>query len=112
MELKGVEASVRGFSVRIDELDGTIRATFSGELTIDAEESLTAAVRLLDLARRPQIVVDFAAVPYVNSAGIAALLAVLMMLRDRTCGIRFTGMNRHLEKIFRMTGFPSLVTMG
>lgn len=111
MELTG-DGSRRGFTVEVEEQDGIVRATFSGELTIDAEESLTRAFRELDLARRPQVVVDFAAVPYVNSSGIAALLGVLMMLRERTCGIRFTGMNRHLEKIFRMTGFPSLVTMG
>lgn len=49
--------------------------------------------------------------PYVNSAGIAALMGTLMHLRDRTSGIRFLGLNRHLEKIFRMTGFPSLVAM-
>lgn len=106
MELNG------RFTVELDTHDGVVHARFSGELTIDAEEALTGAFRGIDLARRPQLVVDFSDVPYVNSSGIAALLGVLMNLRDHTCGIRFTGMNRHLEKIFRMTGLPSLVTMG
>ena len=41
--------------------------------------------------------------------GIAALLGVLMQVKDKASLIAFRGLNRHLEKIFRMTGFSALV---
>ena len=99
------------FRVELDEKDARVDARFFGDLTIDAEEALNAAFRAARLEGRPALVVDFAHVPYVNSAGIAALLGTLIHLRERTSSIRFVGLNRHLEKIFRMTGFPSLVSM-
>lgn len=101
----------RPFRVEVARQNATLEARFSGDLTIDADEALTRAFRDLDLNGRPAVVIDFASVAHVNSAGIAALMGTLMHLRDRTCGIRFVGLNRHLEKIFRMTGFPSLVAM-
>jgi anti-anti-sigma factor len=99
------------FRVEVHEKEARLEARFFGELTIDAEQALDSAFHGADLTARPAVVIDFASVPYVNSAGIAALLGTLINLRERTSGIRFVGLNRHLEKIFRMTGFPSLVSM-
>lgn len=99
------------FAVELSRTDSRLDARFSGDLTLEAEEALTRAFRTLDLTARPSVQIDFAGVPFVNSAGIAALMGTLLHLRDRTSGIRFVGLNRHLEKIFRMTGFPSLVAM-
>ena len=101
----------QSFKVDLERRNGDLHARFHGELTIDAEEALTSAFRGADLAERPALVVDFAGVPYVNSSGIAALLGTLIAVREKTSGIRFTGMNKHLEKIFRMTGLPALVQM-
>lgn len=99
------------FRVEVREGGTRLEARFFGDLTIDAEEALNTAFGKVDLAGRPQLTIDFGSVPYVNSAGIAALLGTLLSLRERTAGIRFVGLNGHLEKIFRMTGFPSLVSM-
>lgn len=99
------------FTVEVDAHDHQLEARFIGDLTLDAEDAMTRAFDAADLSGRPSVTIDFTRVPYVNSAGIAALLGALIRLRDRTAGIRFTGLSRHLEKIFRMTGFPSLVTM-
>jgi anti-anti-sigma factor len=99
------------FTIELDSHDHQLEARFIGDLTLDAEEAMTRAFDGIDLTGKPALTIDFARVPYVNSAGIAALLGALIRLRDRTAGIRFTGLSRHLEKIFRMTGFPSLVTM-
>ena len=99
------------FRVELKAKESRLEARFFGELTIDAEAALEGAFHGADLSARPAVLVDFTAVPHVNSSGIAALMVALMYLRDRSSGIRFVGLNRHLQKIFRMTGFPALVTM-
>lgn len=99
------------FRVVVQGHDHKVEARFFGDLTIEAEDALTTAFRAADLAARPPVVIDFGMVPHVNSAGIAALMGILVWLRERTAGIKFVGLNRHLEKVFRMTGFPTLVTM-
>jgi len=102
---------LNAFRVEVAAQDRRLTARFVGDLTLDAEDALKNAFAHADFTARPAVVIDFASVPYVNSAGIAALLGTLIPLREQTSGIRFTGLSRHLEKIFRMTGFPALVTM-
>src|SRR5579862_2790331 len=97
------------FRVELDNDPGGLFVRFFGDLNIDSEEALAAAFRSLNFSAQPRLTVDFANVPYVNSGGIAALLGVLMQVKDKASLIAFRGLNRHLEKIFRMTGFSSLV---
>ena len=103
--------SEKVFRVEVRAKEARLEARFFGELTIEAEDALTAAFRSVDFAARPSVLLDFTAVPHVNSSGIAALMGALVFLRERSAGIKFVGLNRHLEKIFRMTGFPALVSM-
>jgi anti-anti-sigma factor len=97
------------FRVELDDDPAGLLVRFFGDLNIDSEEALAAAFRALNFSGRPRLTVDFESVPYVNSAGIAALLGVLMQARDKASLIAFRGLSRHLEKIFRMTGFSALV---
>lgn len=99
------------FRVEVRAKETRLEARFFGELTIEAEDALTSAFRTADFTARPSVVLDFTSVPHVNSSGIAALMGALVFLRERSPGIKFVGLNRHLEKIFRMTGFPALVSM-
>lgn len=99
------------FRVEVKSKEERLEARFFGELTIEAEDALKSAFHGTDLSLKPAVLVDFTSVPYVDSSGIAALMGTVVYLRDRASGIRFVGLNRHLDKVFRMTGFPALVAM-
>ncbi len=101
----------RAFRIEVQARDARVEARLFGELTMEADGVLKNAFAGADLAGRPAVQLDFTSVPYVDSMGVAALIGAIAYLRDRTSGIRFVGLNRHLDKVFRMTGFPSLVAM-
>ncbi|BCV22092.1 STAS domain-containing protein [Moorella sp. Hama-1] len=58
---------------------------------------------LLDLNPWPAaILLDFSAVDYINSAGIAQLINLLRHARTRGGVLRARGLSEHYRKIFRM----------
>ncbi|MBI4859010.1 MAG: STAS domain-containing protein [Candidatus Riflebacteria bacterium] len=97
------------FKAVLTEAGGRLALKMSGELTLEGEDALMAAFQGVTLTGRPPLVLDFAAVPYVNSAGITVLLGLIQGLRDKSGEISFTGLNKHIEKVFKMTGFSNLV---
>ena len=106
---RAVTAPAFRVELAVDAQD--VSARFHGDLTIDAEETLAVAFRDLVFPARARLTVDFSGVPHVNSSGIAALLGILIRARGKTQAIAFVGLNKHLDKIFRMTGFEALVEL-
>ena len=63
-----------GTSVHASELDGTATITVSGEIDFRTVEALEAVLRTLVARDSGRIVVDLAAVTFMDSAGLRVLL--------------------------------------
>ena len=91
-----------------------ITVAVAGRVTVDSSPSLRSA--LLELLRRSAarvIVIDLAAVSYLDMSGIATLLETLKAAHERSVRLRLTGMNgqsrtlaeiAQLDAIFRAWG--------
>jgi anti-anti-sigma factor len=75
-----------------------------GEVTTFAEEVITAAYRQASARGAQHILLNFASVDYLNSAGVAVVIGLLMEARKADQQILVTGLTPHYQKIFRMMG--------
>lgn len=58
-----------------------------------------------------RLVIDFSQVPYINSAGIAALIRLVRIGKDGLYQAGCFGVNYHYEKLFKMVGLTRWLTI-
>jgi anti-sigma B factor antagonist len=77
---------------------------FSGDISSASKDAILAAYHGLD-ASVSKVLLDFTAVDYINSSGIAIIIQMLLEASksgSRTIGI--FGLSAHFQKVFTMVG--------
>jgi anti-sigma B factor antagonist len=96
MATKALEANVRQQgSVAVIDL--------RGEIDIFGEEALNAAYAEAERRDAPAVLLNFAAVDYINSTGIALIVALLGRARKTGRRLLTTGLSPHYVEIFTIT---------
>ena len=92
----------------IQEVDGKLVATLSGEFdtaaAIDAEQALKP---LLESSGR-DLAIDCSELEYISSSGLRLFLCVLKGAKAKGSHVYITGMNDDIRNVFNMTGFTNL----
>lgn len=89
---------------RIRELPQATIIDLIGEMTNFADAHLHTSFDLASARGLKYIVLNFSAVEYINSAGIATVISILAEARGRAQQLLIVGVNEHYRKIFRMVG--------
>ena len=71
-------------------------------------DAVTAPVLKADLKQLVQegcvqLILDFSAVPFIDSSGLAALVSVLKMVRESDGALKLVGLTRQTRKVFELT---------
>ena len=79
----------------------------SGELTTFAEAAITDAYHAATARGARYILLNFAGVDYLNSAGISIIIGLLTEARQAEQRLLVTGLTPHYQKIFQMMGLAN-----
>ena len=88
--------------------DGT-RLALSGRVDRDAEDGLLAAFSDAVAAGATRVVLDFHEATYINSSGLAAIVALLADARSRGITVAARGLTDHYRHLFEITRLTDLV---
>jgi len=80
-----------------------------GRIDRDAMTSLTMAYETAVVADPPVILLDFTAVDYINSTGIALIVGVLGRARAEGRRVLAAGLSDHYERIFTITKLSDFI---
>jgi anti-anti-sigma factor len=94
-------APLREDDVAVLQLSGDVSATAEGALQLAYAE----------VATEPVVVLDFAAVDYINSTGIALIVGLLAEARKSGQDVRARGLAPHYREIFRITRLSDFMTI-
>ncbi len=98
------------FHVEVAGRDGT-----SAVLRLAGDVNAAAEAALLDaytgIADEQVVILDFAAVEYINSTGIALIVGLLAEARKRGQEIQARGLAQHYREIFRITRLSDFLTI-
>jgi len=90
------------------ELSGEVDGSAAAVLTDAYERAVTASADSADLGT---IVLDFAAVDYINSTGIALIVSVLARARAERRKVVASGLSAHYREIFDITRLSDFIEL-
>ena len=80
-----------------------------GRVDRDAEADLLAAATTATSAGAGRLVLDFAGTTYINSSGLAAIVALLAEARDGDVTVAARGLTPHYRHLFEITRLSDLI---
>ena len=87
----------------VTSTSGEARLAMHGDVDIAADDVLSAAYGEAAAAGATRIVLDFGAVDYINSTGIALIVGLLARARATGLDVRAFGLSPHYREIFEIT---------
>ena len=91
------------FSAAVREGPDIGTVVLRGDITVDAEPEMSRAYARIAGGVAPVIVLDFSGVDYINSTGIALIVALLGDARRDGRDVRAFGVSSHYVEIFQIT---------
>jgi anti-anti-sigma factor len=88
----------------IRELPTATIIDLAGDVTSFADSRLHTSFEIASARGLSHIILNFAGVAYINSAGIASVISILADARQRAQTLLIVGLTDHYRKIFRMVG--------
>ena len=102
-----------GAKVRLHEepQPGATVIDLFGELNAFAEQDLNTAYSEAEELNTSVIVLNFCEVTYINSTGIALIVALLAQARKKGRRLIVYGLSNHYEEIFRITRLSDFMSI-
>ncbi len=99
--------------MQVDQLrlDGTLVVAPAGRLDSTTSGAFESLVLGLVSAGERRLVVDFAAVEYISSAGLRVMLMLAKRLRDAKGALAICGLGDPVRQVFELAGFLPLFTV-
>jgi anti-sigma B factor antagonist len=89
--------------------DGTVRIELRGDIDGSAGGALGAAYG--ETAGADSVLLDFGAVDYINSTGIALIVGILARARADARPVAARGLTEHYREIFEITRLSDFMTI-
>ena len=92
----------------IQEIDGKIVATLSGELDTAAAPEVEVALKPLAECEGKDIVIDCTSLEYIASSGLRILLGILKKAKSVGSRVILRNPNEIIKDVLQMTGFINI----
>jgi anti-anti-sigma factor len=99
------------FRAAVRPVGSTAVIDLSGEINGRADETLEAAYAQAQALRPESVLLNFTAVDYINSTGIALIVGLLAQARRDRIRLLTCGLGDHYEEIFRITRLADFMTI-
>lgn len=97
------------FAAQVRQEDGVAVIDLTGDVSAAAEQTLLAAYA--ETSGAPVALLDFSAVDYINSTGIALIVGLLAQARTAGQEVQARGLAEHYREIFRITRLSDFMTI-
>jgi anti-anti-sigma factor len=97
------------FAAQVRHDDGVAVLDLSGDVSSGAEEKLLEAYA--QTGGEAVVLLDFSAVDYINSTGIALIVGLLAQARAAGQEVQARGLAEHYREIFRITRLSDFMTI-
>jgi anti-anti-sigma factor len=79
-----------------------------GRLDAEAADELESALRAA-IAKSPKVAANFAAVDYISSAGLRAVIQAARAAQERNVEFTICSVTAHVKKVFDMSGLHQIL---
>ena len=96
--------------VKFNKQDSTLTVVISGNIDTVTAPELDSQLQE-NLSGIKDLVLDFAAVDYISSAGLRVILMANQQMEDVDGNMSVKNVNEDVRDVFEMTGFDSLLNL-
>ncbi len=96
---------------QVREVNGMAIIDLRGEINAGAEETLNRAYTLAAGQNARSVLLNFAAVDYINSTGIALIVGLLAQARKSGRRLLTSGLSEHYVEIFKITRLADFMSI-
>ncbi len=94
---------------RVRQVEATTILDLSGEIDGFADAAMDEAYARATADNPQRLLLNFAAVDYINSTGIALIVAVLAKARSDKITLLTCGLSEHYQEMFRITRLSDFI---
>jgi anti-anti-sigma factor len=95
-------------NITTEETDGVTTVVFEGSLDTNTAPDAEAKLGELLTAGAAKILIDFAALDYISSAGLRVLLVTGKKLGSSGGSMRLCNLNETVDEVFEISGFSTI----
>jgi len=95
----------------VRHIGGVAVIDLCGEINAAADEALNAAYAEADRQNADAVLLNFGAVDYINSTGIALIVGVLAQARKSHRSVSTCGLSEHYVEIFQITRLSDFMSI-
>ena len=96
--------------VKFNKQDSTLTVAISGNIDTVTAPELDSQLQE-NLSGIKDLILDFAAVDYISSAGLRVILVANQQMEDVDGNMTVKNVNEDVRDVFEMTGFDSLLNL-
>lgn len=96
--------------VKFNKQDSTLTVTICGNIDTVTAPELDSKLQE-NISDVKDLVLDFAAVDYISSAGLRVILMANQQMEDVDGNLTIKNVNEDVRDVFEMTGFDSLLNL-
>jgi anti-sigma B factor antagonist len=96
--------------VKFNKQDSSLTVTISGNIDTVTAPELDSKLQE-NISDVKDLVLDFAAVDYISSAGLRVILMANQQMEDVDGNLTIKNVNEDVRDVFEMTGFDSLLNL-
>ena len=96
--------------VNFNKQDSTLTVIISGNIDTVTAPELDSQLQA-NLSDVKDLILDFAAVDYISSAGLRVILMANQQMEDADGNMTVKNVNEDVREVFEMTGFDSLLNL-
>jgi len=98
-------------TIDVESIDGTIVVTPVGDIDLGRSPSVRAAIASANARRPNRLIVDLAAVPYMDSSGVATLVEALQIARRENSVLLLCGLQPRVRSVFEIARLDNVFTI-
>jgi anti-anti-sigma factor len=91
------------------QVEATTILDLSGEIDSFADDAMDTAYARAAATMPQRLLLNFAAVDYINSTGIALIVAILAKARSDQIVLQTCGLTEHYQELFRITRLSDFI---
>ena len=96
--------------IKFNKQDSSLTVTISGNIDTVTAPELDSKLQE-NISGIKDLVLDFAAVDYISSAGLRVILMTNQLMEDVDGNMTVKNVNEDVRDVFEMTGFDSLLNL-
>ena len=103
----------KGMNIAIKQIDEDAVMRLSGRLDMNASPDFRKAVlALFPKGKCKTLTIDFSGVPLIDTSGLATLMEILVMARERSVEVVLAGLNERLRYLIDVNGLTGFFRIG